>query len=264
MPALHSRVMSNVRDAFSNLSVICGERVQEFPGIRCVRHPSRSSDFNMAFLSGGEAIEYPVMKEVQGFYREIGSEWCLVVPPKFTDLFGTTMKLVPISQRRSIPEMILRGEDARVPPPPAELTIRVAKRVKDTRSWTETMTQGFAPGARNIFRSMLNSASLRSSGFVACTGWVSGSAVATSGLYVSGSVGGIFGVSTIQRARGRGYGAAMTWAAIREGLSRGCDLFSLQASNMGFPLYHRMGFRRIFDIEEWVVPRKAPDVRNSR
>jgi hypothetical protein len=255
--------MSNLRDAVSNLSVISGEKVKEFPGITCTRHPSRSSIFNMAFVGGREAIDYPVMKRVQEFYREINAEWCLVVPPKLTDLFGTAMKLVRISQRRSVPEMVLSREDARIPPPPAELKIHLAKTVKDTRTWTKVMVEGFTPGARNDLTSMLNSGRLKSSGFAAYTGWVHGRAVATSGLYASGGVGGIFGVSTLQRVRGRGYGAAMTWEAIRDGISSGCDVFSLQASNMGYPLYHRMGFRRVFDIEEWVVA-KAPDVRNPR
>jgi len=86
--------------------------------------------------------------------------------------------------------------------------------------------------------------------------------VTTSASFVSEGVDGIFAVSTLPKARGHGYGEAMTWAAVRDGVSRGCGTISLQASPMGFPVYHRMGFRQIFDLEEWVVPRDAPDARD--
>lgn len=40
----------------------------------------------------------------------------------------------------------------------------------------------------------------------------------------------------------RGFGTAVTWAAVREGLRRGVDAVILQASSMGAPVYRRMGF----------------------
>ena len=60
---------------------------------------------------------------------------------------------------------------------------------------------------------------------------------------------GIYNVATVASARGRGYGTAMTWAAIANA-DPGVDLVILQASAMGRPIYERMGFRTVVEYEE--------------
>jgi predicted N-acetyltransferase YhbS len=54
----------------------------------------------------------------------------------------------------------------------------------------------------------------------------------------------INGVATLPEYRRRGYGTAMTWAAVDEGAQRGAGAAVLSASEMGAPVYQRMGFRR--------------------
>jgi predicted GNAT family acetyltransferase len=49
-------------------------------------------------------------------------------------------------------------------------------------------------------------------------------------------------VGTLPRAFGRGYGTAVTWEVVEQGLARGVPFLSLQASPMGAPVYARMGF----------------------
>jgi predicted acetyltransferase len=59
---------------------------------------------------------------------------------------------------------------------------------------------------------------------------------------VTGATAGIYNVATPEEHRRRGYGAALTWAAIAEGARRGCDHSILQASDMGAPVYRAMGY----------------------
>ncbi len=261
MTAPDSAIAANLRDAFAIYSRACGERVEGFPGVTCVRHPSRSSGFNLAFLGGGEGVESNVLRRVQGFFREIGTEWCFVVPPSLAGLFGPTTKRVRISARRAVPEMVLNPAEVSIPPPPKGLEVRTVETVDGLRTWARTSWLGFGEGRRNLFRFMANRRSLEPGGFTCHLGWASGRAVATSVSYSSDGVTVILGVSTLPRASGRGYGEAVTWAAVRDGITNGSDTVSLQASPLGFPIYHRMGFRRIFDFEEWVVPKDAPDAR---
>jgi predicted acetyltransferase len=61
-------------------------------------------------------------------------------------------------------------------------------------------------------------------------------------LYLSHGIGGVGWVGTRPSAFGRGYGIALTWRVVEEGLGRGVELFNLQASPMGAPVYRRMGF----------------------
>ena len=52
----------------------------------------------------------------------------------------------------------------------------------------------------------------------------------------------MFAIPTLEAFRGRGLGAAITWAAIEKGRELGGTWASLQASKLGRPVYERMGF----------------------
>ncbi|MDQ2966701.1 MAG: GNAT family N-acetyltransferase [Actinomycetota bacterium] len=64
------------------------------------------------------------------------------------------------------------------------------------------------------------------------------------GFTIDGTTG-IFSVATPEEHRGRGYGAAITAQAVRDGFAAGADLAGLQSSPMGEPVYKRLGFREV-------------------
>lgn len=73
-------------------------------------------------------------------------------------------------------------------------------------------------------------------------GYVAGEPACTSALVPTTGVAGIYWVATRERFRGRGHGAAVTWQAVYAGREQGCRVASLQASELGRPVYARMGF----------------------
>jgi ribosomal protein S18 acetylase RimI-like enzyme len=85
-------------------------------------------------------------------------------------------------------------------------------------------------------------------------GLMEGSPVATASLLVAGGAAGLYNVATLEPARRRGIGAAMTVAAVRRGAARGLSIATLQASTMGRPIYERLGFRFVCDL----VPYRSP------
>lgn len=78
-------------------------------------------------------------------------------------------------------------------------------------------------------------------------GSVGDAVVSTSLLVATGPVAGIYFVATLEEHRGRGYGEALTWTAMAAGREHGCVVASLQASDLGRPVYERMGFEHVLD-----------------
>jgi ribosomal protein S18 acetylase RimI-like enzyme len=72
--------------------------------------------------------------------------------------------------------------------------------------------------------------------------------------YLSGSTGGIYCVATPKEFRGRGYAAGATSMATTELFDRGATQVVLQASEVGFGVYERLGFGIYDHYEEFTVP----------
>lgn len=149
--------------------------------------------------------------------------------------------------------MILPKESATLRPPPSDLEIRQVRDLSERLSWERTAALGFQMSDPHLFDRLATPQSLLTEGLTYYLGICAGKPVATSILYESDNVAGIYGVSTIPEFRGRGFGSAMTASAVMDGFQHGCDLSSLQAGPMGFPVYLKMGFRHILDYRIWAV-----------
>src|SRR5262245_48735382 len=77
---------------------------------------------------------------------------------------------------------------------------------------------------------------------VVYVGYADGAPVASGLGWRTGRVAGVYAIATIPAARQRGYGAAMTARIVTDGLASGCDTAALQASELGRPIYERLGF----------------------
>lgn len=87
--------------------------------------------------------------------------------------------------------------------------------------------------------------------------YIDGQAAATSLLYKTDDIAGIYWVGVKKAYRGRGLGQAVTWASIETGKKQGCSLASLQASDMGEPMYQKMGFSIIIPYTKYVSHRSS-------
>lgn len=144
----------------------------------------------------------------------------------------------------SIPELV-------EPPTVPGLEIRRVANGSDLDAYLGIVGQTLSPSA--AFTGFLGDA-CRAIGFDQdapeehVIGLLDGTPVATASLVVAGGTAGIYNVATLEAARRRGIGAALTAAAVRRGAERGMALSTLQASTMGRPIYERLGFRFVCDL----------------
>jgi GNAT superfamily N-acetyltransferase len=140
-----------------------------------------------------------------------------------------------------------------IPAAPEGLSIAAMRTPEELVAFREAAFRGFGyPLA--VARFFLSEPLLAMPHVRMYAGLVDGVVVATSMLIATGSVAGIYWVATLDEQRGRGYGAALTWAAVEGGRALGCELASLQASQLGRPVYTRMGFAHVLDYEHLLPP----------
>lgn len=81
-----------------------------------------------------------------------------------------------------------------------------------------------------------------------------GVAVATAMLHTPFGVAGVYGVAVRRSLRRQGLGALATLVAAYAGAERGHTVAMLQATQDGFPVYERLGFRTICAFRSWQIP----------
>ena len=88
-------------------------------------------------------------------------------------------------------------------------------------------------------------------------GYLGGVPVAVSGLVLHSGVAGILAVATLPAARGQGIGTAMTRIPLLDALAEGYHVGTLQASEMGYPIYKKLGFEIVCRIGLYLLPLKS-------
>jgi GNAT superfamily N-acetyltransferase len=143
-----------------------------------------------------------------------------------------------------------RSAAGAVPPVPAELQIEHVDDPDALHDFELASAAGFGsePQPRATWHAP---AILDDPRFAILRGRVEGRTVATSMSFRDAGVLGVYGVATLPEARRRGYGAAMTSAALGADLSIPAVL---QPSEMAESLYGRLGFERFTTFRSWARP----------
>src|SRR4051794_24526492 len=147
-----------------------------------------------------------------------------------------------------LPGMLARAEELRDPEPDGLHVIRV--RTADGLAQALALAaEGFA-APPEIFAPLYVPEVAAMDGLAIYIGRAGEVDVTTAvGLTIEDAVG-VFTVATPAAHRGRGYGAAVTAYAAREGFAAGARFAYLQSSSLGYPVYRRLGFR---DVERYLL-----------
>lgn len=134
---------------------------------------------------------------------------------------------------------------------PAALRVEPVREAAQLELWRETLARGFGQGPVEANWVAGTFARL---GYTGRSAWRhflafwNGEPAGTSTLFFKDGVAGIYFVFTAPHLRRRGIGAALTLAALDAARNQGARLGVLGASEMGAPVYRRLGFVEVCRI----------------
>jgi ribosomal protein S18 acetylase RimI-like enzyme len=202
-----------------------------------------------AFFNGAWVLEPPDPADLQQALEHLGAAALPFVLHVRSDLAEVIRRAPQHGLRDDGPLACLALERCEIPPPPPGITI---ERV-DHASWdgfADVLAEAFGT-RRSIPASLLPASVLDGDQLRAYVGLVDGRAVATAASVRTTTTVGIYAVATIPAARGRGFGTALTWHTLASA-DPGWECAVLQASDMGRPIYARMGFSLVREFAELV------------
>lgn len=208
--------------------------------------------FNQIFIESGSATSRAIGDAV-GLMRERGAPWVLTLARDLDDrLIAVAADLgLVLDPGEGFPGMAVSPLPAPVPEPAGLEIRRVAgASLPDHASVVE---RGFGLD-RAIIDAVVSDAIAADPRFAYYVGYVDGVAV-VSGLGIqTGDTIGVFNIATLEEARRRGYGAAITRRILTDGALLGCTIGTLQSSDMGRPVYEAIGFRTVATYAGYVDP----------
>jgi GNAT superfamily N-acetyltransferase len=196
--------------------------------------------FNGAYLRSPTGDPERLVAEAIRFFAERNLPWLLWVRDGVSPELLTAGRSAGLRDAGGPPAMGLASIPD-IPTPPAGLRIEIATTTDALLDHASVLRDGFGLPQEIVDR-LIRPALLDLADAAVLVGRVDDEPVSCSLLAVSGATAGVYNVATPERFRGKGYGEAMTWAAVAEGARRGCSQAALQASESGYAIYRRMGF----------------------
>ena len=221
-----------------------GGFIVERGGLVMVGAPHGTVVTNMAIVAAPTDVE-TIVDETERVYGRSGLPFSVHTRAHVDVELEPALAAGGFHEIATTPGMVYRAGAAAPVALPPELEVRPVERDDDRAAYADVMAEAYAvygspeASTRAFFARM---EAVRGPTTQAFLGRVEGRAVSGAALYLSHGIGGVGWVGTRPSAFGHGYGAALTWRVVEEGLARGVSLLNLQASPMGVPVYERLGF----------------------
>jgi Acetyltransferase (GNAT) domain len=149
------------------------------------------------------------------------------------------------------PPLMLRAADAPLPAPPPELRIVEIRGSANAEAFERTLVDGYPAPQFQPFAGvrLFTPNTFAAKGWHHFVGFVGDRPVAAGSSYVGEQLVRVENIATLDDVRGRGYGAAITAATIAADVSKPATLV---ASDLGRPVYEKLGFRAVARVTYWL------------
>jgi ribosomal protein S18 acetylase RimI-like enzyme len=209
----------------------------------------------LAHLDGGADER---IAEVLAWFREKSVPWRWIVGPVTVPAdLGPRLVTAGMRAASDHPGMVLRLDRMRDETPDLPgLEVREVLDERDFSAWADVQRETW--GLNDESDQAWRDAHLRL-GFDAgkplrnFVAFVDAKPVGGAAVFFAEGVAGIYNVAVVPAARGRGIGREVTLAALRAARALGYSLSTLASSDLGLPVYERIGYEEVCRIRVYVV-----------
>lgn len=247
-------VALNEQELWRDMVRWSGGLVHEEDGLLFVAGPS--SYLRVAIrlddgLDGAEAVR----RAGAFFAASDGDHIVLVREPADADLAGAALAAGYTPAWTERPMALYEAPEPSVLA--AEIDVRVVSSSEEVLAYGKVVAEANDdPGERERAGLLFHGDTILAPHIAAFVAYVDDAPVSCAMTLVSHGVAGVFYVATVEHARRRGLGDALTRMAARAGFALGARAAWLGASEMGAALYRRIGF---LDLGSSIVEYESPD-----
>jgi GNAT superfamily N-acetyltransferase len=246
---------TNWVEAISSLArAMPSGEVRKVGGLTLARSGLAIRAFNCAFALDPPQTLEGATERIEEVLVRPGTAWLLVTTTESCRALQPLIEALRLKSSGTMPGMAWEPLPSSVPPNPADLDIRHVEDADDARTFARTMMQGFEgpPGLLDPWAEAVAvtglPAPVKRGWYI---GYVGNRPACTAVRFTTGSIAGIYGVSTLPEFRRRGFGAAITYRAAVDGRQEGCEESYLQSSPTGRTVYEGMGYHFVEEYQMW-------------
>lgn len=249
---LAARADANYYHSWSALArVMDGGAVFEDDGLLVADTGMPVSRLNIAFVTRPLTDPPEQIRRAMEFFAERGSPFVVRIREGLDPAAEAACEQLGMPYADTVPGMASIAMTA--PAGLAGLAIQRVTTPEALSAFCLVVAEGFElPG--DVAAGLLPQAILLHPEIELFLGYTEGRPMSTATLIRSEGVAGVYMVATLPEYRRRGFGEALTWHAVAAGACKGCDMAALQASEMGRPIYERMGFRLVSPYRTFRLP----------
>jgi GNAT superfamily N-acetyltransferase len=232
-----------------------GGRFREWNGVALVGIALPGPGFNFAAVLRDNAPSLDELLPVAGeFFAGADRGWGVLVEGDAGHPMEAELRARGWAVDEDEPAYVLRDLASVAARPGSELQVRFVQTLAEADAYFAVTHAAFQtpPELIDTFRPAPEFA--LDPGIGLFVGAVGGVDVTAASYSRHGTTAVLAGVATLENYRGRGYGDAVSRAALRHAIGRGCTTAALRSGPKSRPVYERIGFRYVCQHRTYAAP----------